>query len=131
MKLDRLQQRLARAVQHRRAVPCHHLDVMLERGDMRQPRLQRPPHEIVAGMRHRRDATATVLDEKGAPLEAAIVYLSWQSALAPTPKGVLTLSSPPGTYLVVVNASGTRARAETVVTVRSGETTQVGTLQLK
>ncbi len=75
--------------------------------------------------------TVTVLDEKGAPLEAPVFYVSRQGYAPALAKGVATVTSPPGTYLVVVNARGTKARAETVVTIRSGETTQLGTLQLK
>lgn len=46
-------------------------------------------------------------------------------------KGVATLALAPGTYVVIINNEATDARAETIATVRSGQTTQLGTMRLK
>ena len=75
--------------------------------------------------------TVTILDEKGAPLEAPVLYLNRRTELPAAPQGVATVTAAPGTYVLIINARGTTARAEVLVTVRSGQTTQLGTLQLK
>ncbi len=72
-----------------------------------------------------------LLDEKGLPLEAPIVYLDRVGDRPFASQGVLTFSATCGTHVLIVNARGTSARAERIVTVRPNETTDLGTVRIE
>lgn len=74
----------------------------------------------------------TVLDENGQPLEAPVFYVDRRRTLDESaPKGEAHVEAAPGTHVLVINVEGRRARYETFVTVKSGETTRLGTVRLQ
>ena len=73
-----------------------------------------------------------VLDEKGEPLLEPILYVDRERRRAvPGPGGVVHLELAPGNHILVVNVDGRRARAEIPFTIKSGEVTKLGTIQLQ
>lgn len=75
--------------------------------------------------------TVKVLDSTGLAVEDPIFYIDRQGFDPPAPGGEARVPVVPGTHVLVINVRGKRERAELPFTIRSGETTALGTVQLK
>ncbi len=73
-----------------------------------------------------------VVDEKGVPVEKPILYID-RNGGGPmdAAQGRVAYPLVPGTHVVIVNASGSKARAELLFTIRPGQTTDLGTVKMQ
>lgn len=75
--------------------------------------------------------TLKVLDSTGLAVEDPIFYVDREGFDPPAPGGEARVPVVPGTHVLVINIRGKRERAELPFTIRSGQTTALGTVQLK
>lgn len=74
----------------------------------------------------------TAVDAAGKPIAEPLVYIDRMGrAFTETPDGKLHLEVSPGSHVIVLNATASRARFEARFNVRPGATTQLGVAQLR
>lgn len=75
--------------------------------------------------------TLTVVDEKGKPVANPILYIDRRGSRPEAPEGKASVPVVPGTHVLVVNAEGSKARAELQFAVKPGAPVDLGTIRLK
>jgi len=72
-----------------------------------------------------------VHDEKAKPVESLVLYLDRSGWPLEAPQGRVSMPVVPGSHVLILNAPGSKARAELLFTIRSGQITELGTVKMQ
>lgn len=89
------------------------------------------PTEVVVPTGATGTLALKVIDAAGQPVEQPILYIDRHGTSPVAPGGEARVQVPPGSHVLVINVGGRRERAELSFTIRSNETSALGTVQLK